>query len=107
MRVDQGLQFQASFVIVGRASGVDVAKSGIESHNAVSIGESYHHPLRNTFRKLRNVCIAVSEAVLLSMAVKALNNIKGSEGFVPSALVFGEYQSSREFGEPPMPRAII
>lgn len=46
VRVDQGSQLRDSFIYVGRASVVQVNSPGIEAHNALRIGERYHHPLR-------------------------------------------------------------
>ena len=88
--VDHGSQLKDSFVNIGRASGVEVNRPGIESHNALGIGERYHHPLRNTFRKLDMIYPNVSDTTLLALSVKALNETLGPEGIVPSALVFGK-----------------
>lgn len=107
IRINQRSRFQDSIVTVGRALGVDVAKSGIESHNALGIRERYYHPIRNTFRKLNKVYPNASDAVLLSISVKALNDTVGPEGLVPSALVVGEYPSTRVFDEPPVPRVTL
>jgi len=43
--------------------------------------------------------------MLLSFAVKAMNDTLGPEGFVPSALVFGEYPHVFTKSEVPHPRA--
>lgn len=107
IRVDQGSQLKDSFITIGRASGVEVNRSGVEAHNALGIGERYHHPLRNTFRKLKIAYPKVSDSTLLSMSVKAMNDTLGPEGLVPSALVFGEYPSLRVFGETPQPKATV
>ena len=42
--------------------------------------------------------------VLLALAVKAMNDTLGPEGFVPSSLVFGELPSLRTFVGPVIPR---
>ena len=107
LRADQGSQLQDSFVNIGRASGVQVNHSGVESHNALSIGERYHHPLRNTFRKRRMIYPNVSDTTTLALSVKAFNDTLGPECIVPSALVFvfGEYPSLRVFGESAEPKS--
>lgn len=99
--------FRTHFATVGVASGVDVSKSGMESHKALGIYERYHHPHRNTFRTLQNVYINASDVFILSMAVKALKHTMGPEDLVPSTLIFREIPSTRVFGEPPMQRATL
>ena len=62
----------------------------IASH-ALGIGERYHTPLRNTYRKLKVEFPQMNKHILLSISVKAGNDTLGPEGIVPSALVFGEF----------------
>ena len=93
--VDQGSQFGELFVSIGAASKVQVDRTGIEAHSSLGIGERYHQPLRNTYRKLKIDFANVAPQLLLAMSVKALNDTLGPEGLVPSALVFGEYPSTR------------
>ena len=45
--------------------------------------------------------------MLLSIAVKAMNNTLGPDGIVPSALVFGEFPSLRSFEVPRIPKATL
>lgn len=95
------------FNSIRRASGTEINQSGVESHNALGIGERYHQPLRYTFRKLKLAYPGMSDSTRLAMALKAMNDTLGPEGLVPSALVFGEYPSLRVFGETPQPRATL
>ena len=91
--VDQGSQFGDLFISLGALSNVEVQRTGIESHNSLGLGDLYHHPLRNTFQKLRIAYPNRERQLLLSFAVKALNDTLGPDGLVPSALVFGEFPS--------------
>ena len=91
--VDQGSQFSDLFISLGAVSNVEVRLTGIESHNSLGIGERYHQPLRNTFRKLRIAYPDKEREPLLCFAVKALNDTLEPDGIVPSALVFGEFPS--------------
>ena len=92
--VDQGSQFGDLFISMAAASRVEVQRTGIESHNSLGLGERYHQPLRNTFRKLNVSYPNVDKQSLLNFSVKALNDTLGPEGLVPSALVFGEFPST-------------
>lgn len=105
--VDRGSPFGNLFASIGALSNVDVQRTGIESHNCLGLGERYHQPLRNTYRKL---CIAYPDRdrqLLLSMSVKAINDTLGPDGLVPSALVFGEFPSAFTTSETPHPRATL
>ena len=107
IRVDQGTAFGASFISLTKASDVDVVRTGIESHSSMGIGERYHAPLRNTFRKLKLEYPRVKPSLLLSMSVFAMNNTLGPEGVVPSVLVFGEFPSLRTLHEAPIPKVAL
>lgn len=95
IRVDQGTAFGAGLVSLAKASDVNVVRTGIESHSSMGIGERYHAPLRNTFRKLRLAYANVKPRLLLAMSVFAMNNTLGPEGVVLSMLVLGEFPSLR------------
>ena len=49
--VDEGSQFRKIFAELSVLHQVNIHKSGIESHNSLGIGERYHKPLRDTYRK--------------------------------------------------------
>ena len=89
--VDQGSNFGPTFIHMAHQRGVDVEQTGIESHNSLGIGERYHQPLRQTFRKILAEQPKADPSLALAVSVKALNDTLDPEGYVPSALVFGEY----------------
>ena len=107
IEVDQGTAFGDGFIGIAKASDVSVFRTGIESHTSMGIGERYHAPLRNTFRKLKLDYSLVDPSLLLSMSVFAMNITLGPEGVVPSVLVFGEFPSLRMLHEPPTPEATV
>ena len=43
IRFDQGSQLGNFLISIGTISGIQVNRSGIETHNALGIGERYHH----------------------------------------------------------------
>ena len=107
IRVDQGTAFGDGFMAIAKSSDVDVVRTGIESHSSMGIGERYHGPLRNTYRKLKLGYPLVDPSLLLSMSDFAMNNTLGPEGVVPSVLVFGEFPSLRMIHEPPTPKSAV
>ena len=93
MIIDQGSALGRSSVFAELADDADIVleKTGTEAHSSLGIGERYHQPLRNTFRKLVQVYPKQDKNLLLQCAVKSMNDTLGPEGIVPSVLVFGEY----------------
>ncbi len=102
--VDEGSQFRKIFAELSVIHGVNVEQSGVESHNSLGIGERYHKPLRDTYRKLKLDYPSMQRQLLLALSVKAMNDTLGPEGTVPSALVFGEFPSLRSLSGPVVPR---
>ena len=98
--VDQGSSFMGVFVNIASLTGVEVQRTGVEAHSSLGIAERYHHPLRNTYKKLRMDFPNTPQRIILSVAVKAMNDTLGPEGLVPSALVFGEYPEVNTISEP-------
>ncbi len=72
-----------------KSCGIDRYDSGIESHNALGVGERYHAFLRQVFRKVgaEHPTIRLEDA--LSLAVNAMNCTAGPNGLSPTPLVFG------------------
>ena len=90
MMVDEGAQFSATFSDLAKLHDINVEKSGIQSHNSLGIGERYHKPQRDTYRKLKIHLPSMQHQFLLTMAVKAMNETLVPEGTVPYALIFGK-----------------
>ena len=105
--VDEGSQFCKIFAELSALHDVKLEQSGVQSHHSLGIGERYHKPLRDTYRKLKLDHPSMQRQVLLALAVKAMNDTLGPEGFVPSSLFFGEFPSLRTFIGPIIPRPTL
>lgn len=89
-RVDQESVFKSrEWLQLSEDAGIDVQLSGIESHNAIGVGERYHAPLRRIYNKIREDVPDIVPTLALQLTVKAMNDTTGPEGLVPSLLVFG------------------
>ena len=77
---DEGSQFQNTFVEMCKLDYVDWKRPGVQNHNALGIGERYHTPLRNTNEKLISDYPALYQSLILSMAVRIMNETLGLEG---------------------------
>ena len=91
MLVGQGTNFDDAFKTLGTLANTSVDSTGVETHSSIGLGERYHQPLRQTFRKIMTAHPKTPPARALAASVKAINDKLGPEGLVPSALVFGEF----------------
>jgi hypothetical protein len=90
IKADQGSVFtSARWRDIASISGVKLEISPIESHNSLTVGERYHDPLRRIYRKVRHDFPTITETLASSLANKAMNDTIGTEGLVPTLLVFG------------------
>lgn len=104
---DHGSAFAKQFLAFVRLSSVYVSHAGVESHNFFGLGRRYNHPLRTTFRKLEITNQQLPKQLLLSLSVKAMNYTLGSQGLVPSAVIFVEFLQLRWAGEAAIPRPTL
>ena len=104
MLVDQGTNFDRLFINMAAQSNVEVQKTAIEAHSSLGFCERFHQPLRTIYRKIMASHSETDNTLALSLAVKAMNDTLGPEGFVPSALVFGEYPEVHTKSETPRAR---
>ena len=90
LRIDQESAFTGKgFTELVQKEGIEIQLSGVQSHNAIGIGERYHAPLRRIFDKINLDAPRIDPHLALQIAVKAMNDTMGPEGLVPSMLVFG------------------
>ncbi len=101
--VDQGRNLGDLFVYIAAISNVKVESTGIEAHDSLGIGERYHPPMLQTFRKVKLDYLQADRDLVLRLSVKAMNGTLGPEGLVPSALVLAEF--SKIFTRYETPRA--
>ena len=52
MLVDQGTNFGDAFKTLGALANISVDSTGAEAHSSLGLGERYHQPLWQTFRKI-------------------------------------------------------
>ena len=91
--VYQGSQLQKTFAELAEPHEVNAGQTDTQSHNSLRIGERYHVPLRNTFCKLTNEYSGLRDELVLAFTKKDINDTRGSECVLLSALVYGEFLS--------------
>jgi hypothetical protein len=90
LRIDSGSAFTSvKWKTLTEFRGITLRISGVEAHNSLGIGERYHGPLRRVYQKIEHEFSHVGPALRLRIAVKAINDTMGTNGLVPSLLVFG------------------
>ncbi|PXF40714.1 hypothetical protein BWQ96_09547 [Gracilariopsis chorda] len=107
MLFDHGSAFGQLFINIAAISNVAVDRTGVEAHSSLAIGEHYHQPLRQTYRKIMAQYNNVEPDYALAASAKAMNDTLGPEGLVPSALVFGEFAQIHTRSEPPDQRETV
>lgn len=93
------------FINIAPVSNFGVDRTGGKAHSSMGLGESYHQPLRKTYRKIIAHHNNVEPEYALAASVNAMNDTLGPEGLVPSALVFGEFPKVHTRSEAPDQRA--
>jgi hypothetical protein len=90
-----------------RILAIEVEKVPIKAHNSIGKIERYHDPLKRAFQIIiANLGISLAPEYVLQMAVKAVNDTAGHDGFVPILLMFGTY-SRLSPSSPPSPSLIV
>ena len=94
MRVDHESSFVSeTWRELAAANNIRLEYSGIESHNSLASGETYHSHLRRVFLVLRSAHPATDPETILAYATKGMNDTMGPQGITPSELVFGQRPS--------------
>ncbi|CDF36525.1 unnamed protein product [Chondrus crispus] len=73
-------------------AGIKHFQSGVQSYNALGVGERYHAFLRDIYRKVRLEHPGIERSHCLSLSLKAMNDTAGYHGLVPTLLAFGAMQ---------------
>jgi hypothetical protein len=63
----------------------------VEAHNSIRKVKRYHAPLRRAFEILTDELLSTGRDIVLQMAVKAVNDLAGPNGIVPTLLVSRAY----------------
>jgi di/tripeptidase len=89
---------------LANSMAIKIKEVPIEAHNSVGQVERYYTPLRHTYEiiqdKLKDE--QIDKEMMLQIAVKAINDLAGPDGIVPTLLVFGAYSRLTEI-DPPSP----
>jgi len=64
-------------------NNIEAKTTGTEAHSSLGLGERYHDPLRNTFRKMKVSYPDTPDDYLLFVAVKAMNDTLGPSDNTP------------------------
>ena len=91
MLTDKGTAFCKSEHWQNRCQDAETTlrHTGVESHNSLGSGETYHALLRRIYNKVSMSNPNFTAPLCLSPAVKAINDTAGPGGLVPSLLLFG------------------
>lgn len=87
---DHRSSFGGPFANLARAGGLEVLRTGIESHSSIKICALYHQPLRSTLRKMMIYHPGANKHLTLAPTLKVMNDKLGPSGVVRSTLVPGE-----------------
>jgi hypothetical protein len=87
---DQDFVFMAThWKTACELSNIHLRHTGTESQNSLGSGERFHSHIRRIYQKISLEFPTISKHVRLALSVKAINDICGPKGLVPSLLVFG------------------
>ena len=69
--------------------GIKHKSLGVQSQNAFGVGERYHSSLRQIYRKVHHAKPRIGPQNAFMLEIKAMNDIAGPQGLVPTLLIFG------------------
>ena len=76
--------------------GIIVKNTPVEAYHSIGIVERYHRPLRRVYSIITSEIPGIKPNLALQMFFKAINNLVGPNGLIPSLLVFGAYPKMTE-----------
>jgi hypothetical protein len=89
---DTGTQFISSeFIQNAKSIGNVIKYVLIKAHYLISIVERYYTPLRQAFEIITKELSYALKQFVLQIAIKAVNDIAGPDGLIPTLLVFSTY----------------
>jgi hypothetical protein len=63
----------------------------VKAHNSIGKVKRYYSLLRQAYKILSNKLLSANKKSILQITVKAVNDLTGPDGIVPTLLVFGAY----------------
>ena len=101
MAIDAGTSFKSAEIRQNAGSqGITLKDVPIESHNSIGMVERYHGPIRRAYEIISQELPSLNKSAALQMAFKAVNDIAGPDGLVPTLLVYGAYPRMTESDAP-------
>jgi hypothetical protein len=89
---DSGKNFASKeFNQLASTVGTKVKIVPVEAHNSVGIVERYHGLIRRAYTIISIELRDIDKDMALQMAFKAINDLAGPDGLVPTLLVYGAY----------------
>jgi hypothetical protein len=80
------------FVNNAKAMTIEVEEVPVEVHHLIGKIEKYHDPIRRAYEIImKKLGTAISPFNAFQMVIKSVNDTAGSDGLVPTLLVFGVY----------------
>ena len=89
MATDQRSQFMFNRWLNLNLAGITHHPSGVQSHNALGVGERYHAFLRCIYRETQQQFPPLENDHILALSFKAMNDTAEYHGLVPHLLFFG------------------
>lgn len=95
LALDQELQFRSfEWLNLASAAGISIQPSGVESHNAIGVGQRYHAYLRRIYSKVRSSEPLLPLKISLALSIKASNDSAGPSGSFLHSSFLELYQDS-------------
>jgi hypothetical protein len=88
------------FVRLASAAGTITVSVPVEAHWSIGTIERYHAVLRRSYEIISEEVPELAPDMALQMAVKAVNDTAGPDGYVSTLLVFGAYPRIAEYSPP-------
>jgi hypothetical protein len=87
---DAGKQFTSKeFAQHANMIGIKVKIVPVEAHNSIGIVKRYHGLIRRAYLIIITEIQGINKDMALQMAFKAINDIAGPDGIIPTLLVYG------------------
>ncbi|KAE8550702.1 hypothetical protein EYB25_003641 [Talaromyces marneffei] len=98
---DAGKNFVSKeFTHLASSLGTITVSVPVEAHWSIGAVERYHAVLRRSYEIISDEAPELTPEMALQMAVKAVNDTAGPDGYVPTLLVFGAYPRMTDYSPP-------
>ena len=98
---DAGKQFMAKkFRQYVANMGIIIKNAPVEAHHSIGMVEHYHGSLQRVYSIIITKIPEIEPELVLQISFKAINDSVGSNGLVPTLLVFGTYSRMSELDAP-------